>query len=183
MKMIVAACLAVALVSVTGCNRKEVIPERLEGRVDRDVRYADVKTDPQGYRGKLMLAGGKVLSAERQQDGTKIEVLQIPLSEDLIPTGQDSESKGRFIVIDRTGKISDPAVLQDDKKRITVVGEVMGTTTVRIDESQQQVPQLEAKNVTVWDWDRVRAGYWPTYGYGLPSTWGYRGYYGHPYYW
>lgn len=59
-----------------------------------------------------MLAGGKVLSAKRTQDRIRIEVLQIPLSEDLIPTGRDSDSKGRFVIIQQ---VPEPAV-----KHITV---------------------------------------------------------------
>ena len=131
-----------------------------------------------------MLAGGKVLSAKRTQDGTQIEVLHIPLSEDLMPTGKETESKGRFVVIDRNNEhVSDPAVFDDDNERVTVVGEVLGMTTIQIDEVQQQVPQLAVKHITVWDWDRMRRGYGPHAGYGYPYGWGYRGYYGYPYYW
>jgi len=165
------------------CQSKDVIPDRLEGRVDRDLRYSDIKGHPDDYRGKLMLAGGKVLSAKRTQEGTRLEVLQIPLSEDLMPISQDTESKGRFVVIDRGDQVSDPAVFNDEKKRVTVVGEVLGTTTIQIDEVQQQVPELKMKHVTVWDWDRTRSGYAPYYGYGYPYAWGYRGYYGYPFYW
>jgi outer membrane lipoprotein len=167
----------------SACQSKDVIPERLEGRVDKDLRYSDIKRNPEASRGKLMLAGGKVLSAKRTQEGTLIEVLQIPLSEDLIPTGRDAESKGRFVAIDRSDQVSDPAVFEDEKKRVTVVGEVLGMTTIQIDEIQQQVPQLALKHVTVWDWDRMKTGYRPYYGYGYPYAWGYRGYYGYPFYW
>jgi outer membrane lipoprotein len=185
MNVVIISMLSVVLLFVSGCNRKDVIPERLEGKVDRDLRYSDIKHDPQAKKGKLMLAGGKVLTAERMKDGTRIEVLQIPLSEDLMPMGRETESKGRFVVIDRGGQVSDPAIFDDEKKRITVVGEVVGSTTITIDEAQQQVPQLALKHVTVWDWDRVKSGYVPYVGYGYPRAWGgaYGGYYGYPYYW
>ncbi|HWG96473.1 MAG TPA: Slp family lipoprotein [Nitrospira sp.] len=154
----------------------DVIPDRLEGRVDHDLRYADIKDHPETYRGKLMLVGGKVLSAKRTQQGTELEVLQIPLSEELVPTGSDTETKGRFVIIDRNNdKVSDPAAFDDEKKRVTVVGEVLGTTTVRIDDVQQQVPELAVKNITIWDWDRRNSRYGPYYSYA------YR--YGYPYFW
>lgn len=186
MNVLIITVMSVALLFVSGCNRKDVVPDRLEGKVDRDLRYSDIKNDPQAKKGKLMLAGGKVLSATRVEDGTRIEVLQIPLSEDLMPTGRDTESQGRFVVIDRGGQVSDPAVFDDEDKRITVVGEVLGKTTIQIDEAQQQVPQLALKHVTVWDWDRVRSGYAPYGGYGYPRAWrggAYGAYYGYPYYW
>lgn len=177
--------LSVALLCIVAgaCQRTDVIPKQLEGRVDRDLRYTDIKHNPEAYRGKLMLAGGKVLSAKRTQDGTRIEVLQIPLSEDLIPTGHNAESKGRFVIIDRGEQVSDPAVFDDEKKRVTVVGEVLGMTTIQIDDVKEQVPQLAVKHLTVWDWDRMNSGYRPYGGYGYPHAWGYRGYYGYPYYW
>jgi outer membrane lipoprotein len=182
MNLVTIAVMSGLVLCVGGCNRTNVIPERLEGKVDRDLRYADIKHNPEAYKGKLILAGGKVLSAERLKEGTKIEVLQIPLSEDLIPAGREAESKGRFVVIDRSGQVSDPAIFNDDN-RITVVGEVLGTIPVQIDQVQQQVPQLTLEHVTVWDWDRGRAGYWPHNGYAYPYRWGYWGYYGYPYYW
>jgi outer membrane lipoprotein len=132
------------------------------------------------YKGKLMLVGGKVLSAERSTEGTKLEVLQVPLSR-LIPDGPETESKGRFVVIDNRGQVSDPAIVNNEK-RITVVGEVLGTTTVTIDEVRQSVPLVAIKHVTVWDWDRPKAGDARYYGYGYP-IWGYRGYGNYAYPW
>ena len=123
-----------------------------------------------------MLAGGKVLSAKRTQQGTVLEVLQIPLSEELIPAGSDTETKGRFVIIDRNNdKVPDPAVFDDEKKRVTIVGEVLGMTTIKIDDVQQQVPELAIRNITVWDWDHRNRGNGPSYGYA------YR--YGYPYFW
>jgi outer membrane lipoprotein len=119
MNVMIMTLVSVAFLFVNGCNRTDVIPDRLEGKVDRDLRYSDIKNDPQAQKGKLMLAGGKVLAAERVKDGTRIEVLQIPLSEDLMPTGRETESKGRFVVIDRGDQVSDPAIFDDDNKRIT----------------------------------------------------------------
>ena len=166
------------LLLVGGCNRQEVIPERLESQVDRDLRYVQVKENPEAYRGKLMLAGGKVLSAKRLKAGTRIEVLQIPLSSDLVPEEKGEASKGRFVAMDTEQNVVDPAIL-DDNKLITIVGEVVGSTTIKIDEVEMQVPQLAVKHITVWDHDRLQ----PYYGYRAPYAWGYRGYYGHRYYW
>jgi outer membrane lipoprotein len=159
-----------------GCtNRPNVIPKQLEEKVDRNLRFAKIKPNPDIYKGTLMLVGGHVLSAERVKDGTKFEVLQIPLSNDKIPAGREAESKGRFVVIDRTGQLSDPDIFNDEK-RITVVGEVLGTTTVKEKDKMQQVPLLALEHVTVWESDRVNARYWPYCGLGDPHTWGDNGY-------
>lgn len=176
--------IALLCIVVSACHRtSDVIPNRLEGRIDRHLRYADIKDHPETYRGKLMLAGGKILSAKRTQDSIWIEVLQIPLSEDLIPSGPDSDSKGRFVIIDRGDQMPDSAAFNDKEKRVTVVGEVLGTITIQIGDVKQQVPELAVKHITVWDWDHMKGGYGRYYGYGDPFPWGYRGYYGGSYYW
>jgi len=183
--MNVAVVIVVSLVMLflPGCSRKDVIPEHLEGRVDRDLRYVDVKGNPEAYRGKLMLAGGKVLSAKRLKEGTRIEVLQMPLNSDLIPEEGRERSKGRFVVMDMGDKhVVDPAVLEDNKL-VTIVGEVIGSTTTNIDEVQATVPELALKHVTVWDRDRLHNRYRPYAGYYPPYAWGYGPRYGYPYYW
>jgi outer membrane lipoprotein len=167
------------LVLAGACSRTDVVPDRLEGQVDRDLRYVEVKDNPDLHRGKLMLAGGKVLSAERLEEGTSIEVLQYPLSKDLIPEERRERSKGRFVAVDRDGKhIIDPAVLEDGRL-VTLVGEVLGTTVIKIDEVEERVPKMAIEHVTVWDQDRVH----PYYGYGAPYAWGYGPYYGRSLYW
>jgi outer membrane lipoprotein len=171
-KLWIIAALALA---TTACSQ-EVIPEKLEGKVDRDLRFVEVKENPEAYQGKLVLAGGKVLSAKQQEDGIRIEVLQMPLSSDLVP--EDRRSHGRFIAMDTEGHVADPAVL-DEHEKVTVVGEVVGTDTVKIDQVKEEVPKLRIKHVTVWDRDRIR----PYYGYRSPYAWGYGRYYGYPYYW
>jgi len=178
MRRVLVAMLSLLALSATACHRQDVIPQGLEGKVDRHLRYVEVKSNPDAYRGKLMLAGGKVLSAQRLKEGTQVEVLQIPLSSDLVPEEQQEESKGRFVAIDHGQNVVDPAVLEDNKL-VTIVGEVIGSTTIKIDEVEQRVPELEIKHVTVWDRDRLR----PYYGYRAPYAWGYGPYYGRALYW
>ncbi|HEU4685362.1 MAG TPA: Slp family lipoprotein [Nitrospira sp.] len=178
-----ASLLAMPILLTAACQRETVVPDDLKAQVDRDLRYVEVKDNPEAYRGKVMLAGGKVLSAKRLEEGTRIEVLQIPLSKDLIPEQPPDESKGRFIVMDYGNKhIVDPAIL-DEGKLITVVGEVMGATTTKIDEVEQRVPELALKHVTVWDRNHLRNAYEPYAGYYPPYAWGYGPRYGYPYYW
>lgn len=169
--------MVVFLLTAAACSRQELIPERLESQVNRDLRFAEVKESPDLYRGKLILVGGKVLSATRLKEGTRIEVLQRPLSTDLVPE-EAEESHGRFVAMDVDNNVIDPAELEDSKL-ITMVGEVVGMDTVKIDQVTQGVPKLRIKHVTVWDRDRLR----PYYGYRSPYAWGYGGYYGYPYYW
>ena len=176
MKFLTVVVLSGFVLLFNGCtNRPKVLPEQLEGKVDRNLRFATIKPNPESYKGTLMLLSGQVRSGERVTDGAKCELLQIPLSDDTIPAGSETESKGRFVVIDRHGQISDPAIFNAEK-RITVVGEVLGSTTIKVDDAARQVSLLPLEQVTVWELDRVRARYWPYCGFGNPQKWGSYGY-------
>lgn len=180
MTLMTIAGMTVLVLVTGGCMRTDIMPDQFEGKIDRNLRYADLELSPETYKGKLMLLGGRVLSGERLPEGTKLEVLQTSLSR-MIPDGPESDSKGRFVVIDRSEQITNPEIFTSEK-RITLVAEVLGTTTVRIDAAQQPVPLLALKHVTVWDWDRPKAGDAQYYGHGYP-IWGYRGYGSYAYPW
>jgi outer membrane lipoprotein len=166
------------LLFIGACSQQDIIPEHLEGRVDQDLRFTEVKENPDAYQGKLVLAGGQVLSADRLKEGTKIEVLQYPLTNQLVPERRRESSKGRFIAMDMANHVSDPAVLADNSL-VTLVGKVDGTTTVKIGEVEEQVPKLKIEHITVWDHDSLQ----PYYGYQAPYAWGYGAYYGRTLYW
>lgn len=59
--------------------------------------------------------------------------------------------------------VSDPAVLNDDKL-VTLVREVVGTSTLKVGEVEERVPKFLLKHVTVWDKEGLR----PYYGYRSP---------------
>lgn len=166
--------IAVVILSMGACARKEVIPERLTGNVNRDFDLVEARHNPEAYLGTLVLVGGEVLSATRREEGTRMEVLHRPLSSDLVPR-EDRKSDGRFVAIDQERQVIDPALLQEHRL-VTIVGEVVGMDTVKIDGISKTVPQLRVKQVTLWEW---KPGY-PDYGHYAPYAWGSNGYYAYP---
>lgn len=166
--------IAVVILSMGACAREEVIPERLTGNVNRDFDLVKARHNPEAYLGTLVLVRGEVLSATRREEGTRMEVLHRPLSSDLVPR-EDRKSDGRFVAIDQERQVIDPALLQEHRL-VTIVGEVVGMDTVKIDGISKTVPQLRVKQVTLWEWKR---GY-PDYGHYAPYAWGSNGYYAYP---
>lgn len=165
---------------MAACQRYDVIPEKLEKQVARDVTYEQIKDAPSRYSGQLVVVGGQVLSAKRLDERTRIEVLQLPLNDALIPLNERTRSNGRFIADDRgqeAGKAGlDPAIVKEGTP-VTIVGEVVGQATIKIDESEQQVPQLRIADITVWDqqrWERDYAHYRPYGGYPYWGAYPYR---------
>jgi outer membrane lipoprotein len=74
-------------------------------------------------------------------------------------------SRGRFLALDRQG--IDPAAFPPGMP-VTVVGEVRGATTQRVDESQQRYAMLDIKHVHAWTEDPYeRRGWGPSVGVGI----------------
>jgi outer membrane lipoprotein len=132
-----------------------VLPPELETRVDRSVAFTDLLASPGTYRGRTIVVGGEVLSATFLQEGTRIEVLQIPLDSHLEPGRERTASEGRFLAIER--KSLDPATIPAGT-RVTVVGEVTEAVTLPLDARRYTYPTVEVKALTVWP--KRRAAYW-----------------------
>lgn len=109
--------------------------------------FLQVKATPDSFQGQSVIFGGKVLTARRQKDGTKIEILQLPLDRSARPGYDLTQSQGRFIAIHR--EFLDPATLPPGT-RVTVRGEVSGSVTQSLDEVDYTYPVVNIKQVQVW---------------------------------
>jgi outer membrane lipoprotein len=167
--MVVIASLA--SLALAACNQYQVIPKQYQGQVNRNLTFAEAKGHPQTYKGQTVVWGGEVLNATRLPDRTKIEVLQLPLTDDLIPAGERTESSGRFLAFDTHGEILDPAVVKEGT-RLTIVGQIQGSVSSTSDLGLHEYPSLQIRDMTVWDKKASRAMGYPYYG----------PYYGHYYY-
>jgi outer membrane lipoprotein len=146
------ACLVTWL---AGCAESDVIPASLEHSIDRSVAFPDLKSSPDSYRGRLVVVGGEVLSAKRLKSGTRIEVLQIPLTSAQEPGTDRTASEGRFLATQRD--FLDPATIPHGT-RVTIVGEVTGGTTLPLDETDYTYPTLEIRHLKVWPAPLTAAG-------------------------
>lgn len=168
---------------LAGCASRTDLPSELEQQVDRSATFSQLKQSPDSYRGRLVMLGGEVLNAKRLKDGTRIEILQLPLDEDGIPVSDRTASEGRFFAIKR--EFLDPATLPHGT-RVTIVGEVTGAVTLPLDETEYTYLTLELKNLKVWPKMEAYARpyrlypYRP-YPYGSPYWWRPWGY--SPYWW
>jgi outer membrane lipoprotein len=134
------------LIPVYGCASTD---ERYEtGPSDAPhVTFAQVKASPDSYKGQTVTFGGAVLSARRLKEGTRIEILQHPLSSSLQPTVELHQSQGRFVALQR--EFLDPATIPPGTF-VTITGEVAGSLTLPLDETEYTYPVVEIKNLRVW---------------------------------
>lgn len=130
-----------------GCVSSNVVPDSLEPQIDRSLTSDQIIPSPDSYRGRTFVVGGEVLKARWLKEGTQIEVLQLPLDRDQRPVSQRSESQGRLLALDPQS--IDLATLPDGTP-VTMVVEVTGATTDRVDEAEYRYPTMAIKHLYVW---------------------------------
>jgi outer membrane lipoprotein len=145
--------------------------------------FSQIKAMPDSFRGQSLVLGGQVLSARRMKNGTRIELLQLPLNDAQQPTPDLMKSQGRFLAIQR--EFLDPATIPQGTF-VTVTGEITGSTTLPLDETDYTYPVIDITNFRTWtpsqDDTLSRISPYPYYSPFRPPYWGP---YGRvfPYYW
>ncbi|MEO8326111.1 MAG: Slp family lipoprotein, partial [Nitrospirota bacterium] len=141
-------CVWLGLVLMVGCASSPMeIPETLQNQIDPTLTFSQVIQNPGSYQGKMFVLGGEVLSAKRLAEGTRLQVLQLPLDDYQRPLVTRTDSQGRFLAIEKA--FLDPAMFPPNTL-ITIVGEVTGTVAGKLDEMDYQFPSVVIKDLYVW---------------------------------
>lgn len=132
----------------SGCAAgPDVVPKTLKTQIDSDLTFSKILEDPMSHQGAVVLWGGEVLSAKRLTEGTRLEILQLPLGSSEEPVIDKTASEGRFLAFESS--FLDPATLPPNT-RVTLVGEVTGATKAHLDEMDYRYPTLRVKHLHVW---------------------------------
>jgi outer membrane lipoprotein len=123
------------------------LSEQARSQVTYAGDYGRLQRQPEAYRGKVVLFGGRVLNTQAVAGGTEIEVLQLPLNSSDQPR-DDGTSQGRFLVV--ATEFMDPAVYQASVL-VTVVGEVIGQETRAVGSYPYTYPKLRPIEVKTWE--------------------------------
>lgn len=174
-------CLVSGFVVLSGCAISE---HQVDGLLSDtpQISYTQVKSTPESYNGQSVTFGGKVLGARRLKEGTRIEILQLPLTSSLQPTMDLSRSEGRFVALQKD--FLDPATVPPGTF-LTVTGELAGTIVLPLDETEYTYPLIHITNLRVWTEDgegppRIRrpigpgpywGPYWSPYWHPWPYYW------------
>ena len=131
-----------------GCtSRPEVVPEIFKGNIDPSVTFQKMIEDPTVHQGAMVLLGGEVLTAKRLKEGTRLEILQLPLNDWEEPVFDRTASQGRFFALESS--FLDPATLPPNT-RVTLIGEITGGTRANLDEMEYRYPTVTIKHLHVW---------------------------------
>jgi outer membrane lipoprotein len=120
----------------TGCTH--VISEPLRQQAQPLVSFAELRTNPQAFKGHTVILGGEILHTNNLRDGTRIEILQRPLSGAEMPRLTDTTG-GRFMAF--CSEYLDPAVYAP-QRRITIAGRVLGSYIGKVGEVDYMYPLI-----------------------------------------
>ena len=158
------------LLLLCACAPKPVIAPSLQHDLDTSVTFAQLKEAPDQHLGRLILLGGEVLSATRLKEGTRVEILQLPLGDDQAPRRDRTMSEGRFLAYKK--EFLDPATLPAST-RVTIAGEVTGSQTLPLDEIEYTYLTLAIKELKVWPAEEsLSSPYYGPFYYYYPYPYG-----------
>jgi len=162
---------------VTGCVSSQLVPTDMEPQIARDLSFEALKAESEKFRGRVVVLGGKVLSAKRLKEATQIEVLQLPLDKADAPIMTLPQSKGRFLAYQE--RFLDPATLPAGTA-VSMIAEIMGAKTLPLDEAEYTYPTVKIRTLKIWPQERY-ASPWPYPYYPYFYRYPYRPF--SPYWW
>lgn len=171
MKRMLLFVVAPLLLLLGGCSH--VLSRDALLNVDPTVDFAQVKANPDAYKGKTLLLGGLIIETRMSREGTTLEVLSYTLDRWGEPLSAD-EAGGRFLA--RTGRFLDPELYKPGLF-VTLTGTVEGVETRPLHNYDYVYPVFRIVEAYLWN---QRTSAYP-YGYYDPFyPWGPYPYY--PYY-
>ena len=123
-----------------------VISPELLREVDQSIPFEQLLKDPDRYRGRSVLLGGDIIETRNFPKKTLVTVLQRSLGYRKKPEAEGT-SQGRFIV--SSAGFLDPAIYRP-RRKITVVGSVLGKEVRPLGEIEYAYPLIEKKELYIW---------------------------------
>lgn len=134
----------VLLLLVAGCAH--VMSEAGLKSADRSVCFSEVKKNPEGLVGKVVLVGGVIAGTRSSGDVIMLEVVQLDLLNNGVPD-EYSSSGGRFLAI--SSELIDPLIYTPGKF-VTIIGEVKGKRIQKIDGADYPFPLIAVRELRLF---------------------------------
>ena len=152
-----------------------VISTELKAGVDSSLSFKIVQENPEAYKGKIVLWGGRIIQILPQEDGSAlIEVLEWLLGWSDKPK-KTVEFRGKFLFVAK--EPLDTSIYKRGN-RITLAGEIQGeiqgSKIKELTDSTYRYPLLLSKEMHVWKHHFYPYSSAPDYR----TTWEYHHYYG-----
>ncbi len=146
---------------VTACASQ--IPPEIRNSSGNSPNVSQVRTNPEVHRSQQVRWGGVILKTENKNNASWLTMVAFPLDNQGEPksTGQ---SPGRFIAV--VDDFLEPLVYSAERE-VTIVGELLGTETVAVDEFPYDYPIVKVTQLYLWPVRSARPQYtsYPPYWY------------------
>ncbi|HXH12751.1 MAG TPA: Slp family lipoprotein [Alphaproteobacteria bacterium] len=135
--------LLIGYLALIGMGCAHVVSEPLRQQADTTLSFAELRANPEAFKGHTVILGGEILQTTNLREGTRIEILQRPLNSSGRPVFTD-DTGGRFMAFCQ--EYLDPAVYAP-RRRITVAGQVLGSHTGKVGEVDYLYPLISCQEV------------------------------------
>lgn len=129
------------------CGCASVIPEPIRTPPPSDVRIAEVRANPQSFRGADVRWGGDIVAVKNLRTETIVEVAARELENDGRPRYRE-KSEGRFLA--KVPGFLDPVVFASGRE-MTVRGRFEDIVERPIGEFPYRFPLVRAEHVYLWE--------------------------------
>jgi outer membrane lipoprotein len=132
------------ILTLSGCTT--IISEQSLKLINTDASFKTLKEAPENYIGKNILLGGRIANIRNSADGAQIEIVQFELTSQSYP--EDTFlSYGRFLATNSS--YMDPLIFKRGML-ITLVGELKGKKTQRLDDMDYTYPVISMREWYLW---------------------------------
>ena len=174
-----AAALLLALFS--GCSSPPV--SRDLQRQAKQVTFHQVRADPEGTSGTVVIWGGRIINVANDTNGSSIYIVGLPVSRNGSPARDGGTSPGRFIAA--SPNFLDPEMFPPGA-RITIAGQLDGVSTEQLGDMNYTYPVLDIIETHIWperqsnpnstasraSWNVYMGPAWGAPGWGPGPYWG-----------
>jgi len=138
--------LALLAATVFFCGCTTIISEQSRLLVDTDADFTKIRQTPEDYIGRHLLAGGRIVNVRNSQSGAQLEIVQFELDNSGTPLST-YRSYGRFIAT--LPDYLEPVIYRRGML-ITLVGEIKGKQTRRLDDMDYTYPVIAMREWYLW---------------------------------
>lgn len=129
---------------LSGCTT--IISDQSRSIVNTDAAFKSVRENPEKYIGKNIMLGGRIVNVKNSSAGAQIEIVQFDLNSHSYPEDRFI-SYGRFLATDSS--YMDPMIFKSGML-LTLVGEIRGKKTMRLDEMDYSYPIVSIREWYLW---------------------------------
>jgi outer membrane lipoprotein len=133
-----------SILTLAGCT--PIISEQSRKLINSDASFKTIKERPDDYIGKNIMVGGRIADTRNRADGAELEIVQFELTSQSYP--EDTFiSYGRFLATNSS--FMDPLIFKRGML-ITLVGELKGKRTLRLDDMDYTYPVISLREWYLW---------------------------------